>query len=127
MDAVVESKEERKDDDDIAHPHVSNDGTVTLPVPQRLLSYDVLASEYAGRLAVIQQSGGVVSIGTYRRLQALMERDIQLLQGTGRSWASEYQQQTPVQLRVCVSDADVPRSDDDDDCSDDDVKDMDAL
>lgn len=122
---IDESKEEKEDDDD-THSRTSDDGIATLPMPRRLLSYEALTSEYAGRLAAALQSGGIVSVGTYRRLHGLMERDIQVLQGMGRDWASEYEQQKLVQLRVCVSDADLPLEDDDY-CSDDDVKVMDVL
>jgi hypothetical protein len=122
---VDRSREEKEDDDD-ARSHTSDYGAIPLVLPARLLSHDALKAEYAGRLAVAQGSGGVVSIGTYRKLQALMEQDIQLLEGVGRDWASEYQQQKPARLYVCCSDADLPLVDDDY-CSDDDVKAMDVL
>ena len=123
---VDRSKEEKTDVDDDGESlsRLPDDGMVTVDVPSRLLSAESLKTEYGGRLAVVLQSGCIVSVGTYRRLETLTEKDIQLLEGAGRDWASEYARDGLIALRVCVSDADLPVEDDY--CSDDDVKCMDA-
>jgi hypothetical protein len=123
----VEADESKEaDDDGDTHPHSSEDGTILQVLPARLVSPGATREEYARRLAAVRQSGGFVSVGTFRKLETLMEEDMQMLETAGRDWAPEYGRLMPVILRVCVSDADLP-FDEADSCSDDDVKLMDVL
>lgn len=124
--AAVEADESKEEDDDgDTHLHPSEDGTVMQMLPARLVTPGATKEEYARRLAAARQSGGVVSVGTFRKLATLVEEDMLLVEAAGRDWASEYGQLMPVMLRVCVSDADLPY--DDDSYSDDDVNLMDVL
>jgi hypothetical protein len=116
----MDELEEEKGDDDF-HPR-----PFAVELPERLLSRGGQKGEYARRLAAVRLSGGIVSIGSFRKLQALVEEDIQLLKREDRDWASSYDKLKSVWLQVCVSDADLPL-DDEDGYSDDDVNSMDDL
>ena len=112
-----ESKEENEEGGDRFHALESVIAYERLPAA--LIADKGLKVEYARRLADIQQAGGYVSIGTYRKLQMLIDEDAAVLESRGRSWASEYAAVKHITVRIVVSDDDLPY--DEQDYSGDDV------
>lgn len=114
--AVNESKEEKEDEDESSSLFDSVIACEQIPV--HLIADEALKEEYARRLAVVQQSGGYVSIGTYRKLATLIGDDARVLESCGRDWASEYVKVKHIGVRIVVSDADLPFDEQDSTCDD---------
>jgi hypothetical protein len=104
--AVDESKEEKEDGDD--RPSTPDSVIMQQDLPASLIADTELKAEYARRLAAVQQSGGYVSIGTYRKLETLIGEDAAVLQSRGRNWATEYALVRHVRVMIVVSDDDLP-------------------
>ena len=113
LSAVREMEKEEEEDDDDGFDDGLDDGMdeLTQEVPVQLVMPIEANTEYIGRLSAALQSGGVMSIGTYRKLMTLMEADEAAAVGSGRAekdWKAAISSIPRVVVHLVVSDADLP-------------------
>lgn len=115
-DEKDDEMEEKYPDTATAYDYDPDDGgTVLMLLPKRLVSSNAaLSLEYRRRLIDVQEAGGYLSLGSYRKLCALMDVDVTDLESSGRDWESEIAAVGDLEVKVVLSDADIPNTNDDD-------------
>ena len=88
-------------------------------LPDQLVMDGAAKEEYARRLVAILDSGGYVSVGSYRKLERLIDADVDSAIRSGKNWAALSAEIREVTVRIVVSDAELPCTDSDH-CSEDD-------
>lgn len=108
--AASEMEEEKEDGDDLYDWPDRNTAVVQRQLPARLVVPGEASEAYKRMMAAITQTGGTMSVGTYRRMWMLIDADMDAAaeRSGGKDWTAPFDAMPLVTVRLVVSDADLP-------------------